>query len=82
MGLVCILLLVEHSPLLYHAYFAMTILLWTQIFSEYQFIKALWKEMQQREVYYFIKLIATCIVSVFVLEILVQFCHMLCLLPK
>ncbi|XP_022879422.1 GPI ethanolamine phosphate transferase 1 [Olea europaea var. sylvestris] len=72
MGLVCILLLVEHSPLLYHAYFAMTILLWTQIFSEYQFIKALWRDMQRREVYYFIKLIATCIVSVFVLEILVK----------
>ncbi|CAI9111088.1 OLC1v1011224C1 [Oldenlandia corymbosa var. corymbosa] len=68
----CSVLLLEHSPPLYHAYAAVTIFLWTQIFSEYQFLKVLWREFQRKEPYYFVKLLAACIVSVFILEILVK----------
>ncbi|XP_027153342.1 GPI ethanolamine phosphate transferase 1 isoform X1 [Coffea eugenioides] len=70
--LVCSLLLLEHSPPLYHAYAAMTIFLWTQIFSEYEFLLFLWRDLQRRESRYFIKLIATCIVSILILEMLVK----------
>ncbi|KAL3813766.1 hypothetical protein ACJIZ3_015034 [Penstemon smallii] len=72
MGSVCMILLLEHSPPLYHAYFAMTIFLWIQISCEYQFIKALWRYMQGREMSCFVKYVATIIVSVFILEILVR----------
>ncbi|KAK6155161.1 hypothetical protein DH2020_009409 [Rehmannia glutinosa] len=71
-GSVCIILLLEHSPPLYHAYFAMTILLWVQICCEYQFVKALWRCMLGKEIGYFLKLLASFIVSVFILEILVK----------
>ncbi|KAL3526014.1 hypothetical protein ACH5RR_014386 [Cinchona calisaya] len=70
--LVSFLLFLEHSPPLYHAYAAMTIFLWTQIFSEYQFLRVIWRELQRRESYFFIKLIATCIVSILILEMLVK----------
>ncbi|XP_042025713.1 GPI ethanolamine phosphate transferase 1-like isoform X2 [Salvia splendens] len=76
MGLVCVILLVEHSPPLYHAYFAMTIFLWVRIFREYRFLRALWSYMLGKEIRYFAKLLAkllaSFIVSVFVLEILVK----------
>ncbi|XP_047962307.1 GPI ethanolamine phosphate transferase 1 [Salvia hispanica] len=72
MGLVCVILLVEHSPPLYHAYFAMTIFLWVRIFREYRFLRALWRYMLGKEIRYFAKLLGSFIVSVFVLEILVQ----------
>lgn len=73
MGLVCTVLLVEDAPLLYHAYAAMTVFLWTQIFSQYQFLKALWRYLHGSESYHIIKLIATSTVSVFILEFLVGF---------
>ncbi|KAA8548057.1 hypothetical protein F0562_004682 [Nyssa sinensis] len=72
MGVVCILLLLERSPPLYHAYTVMTIFLWTQIFSEHQFLKALWKDLRGRESNFFVKLIAACAVSVIILEFLVN----------
>ncbi|KAL8475559.1 hypothetical protein ACS0TY_028277 [Phlomoides rotata] len=72
MALVCILLLMEHAPPLYHAYFAMTIFLWVQICSEYQFLKALWRYMHGKEINYFGNFLACFIVSVFILEILVR----------
>uniref|UniRef100_A0A5B7AYF0 GPI ethanolamine phosphate transferase 1 n=2 Tax=Davidia involucrata TaxID=16924 RepID=A0A5B7AYF0_DAVIN len=72
MGVVCILLLWERSPPLYHAYTVMTIFLWTQIFSEHQFLKALWEDLRGKESNYIIKLVATCAVSVFILEFLVN----------
>lgn len=71
MGVVCVLLLYEHSPPLYHAYIAMTIFLWTQIFSEYKFLMALWRYLGGRKCSYFLKLIATCIFSILILELLV-----------
>lgn len=72
MGVISILLLLERSPPLYHAYIAMTVFLWTQIFSEYRFITALWKQLQGRRVYYITKILATCAVSVFISEFLVN----------
>ncbi|KAH6757386.1 hypothetical protein C2S51_038848 [Perilla frutescens var. frutescens] len=72
MGSVCVILLVEHAPPLYHAYFAMTIFLWVQICCEYQFLRELWRYMLGKEISYFAKFLASFIVSVFLLEILVK----------
>ncbi|XP_057984008.1 GPI ethanolamine phosphate transferase 1 isoform X2 [Malania oleifera] len=72
MGVLCILLFLEDSPPLYHAYTGMTIFLWTQIFSEYQFLKALWRIFHGRKYDYIIKFLVTCAVSIFILEFLVN----------
>lgn len=72
MGIICVLLLWERSPPLYHAYTAMTVFLWTQLFSEYQFLKALWRDFSGRNTNDIIELSATTAVSVFVLEVLVH----------
>nr|KYP63469.1 GPI ethanolamine phosphate transferase 1 [Cajanus cajan] len=71
-GMLCLLLLLEHSPPLYHAYMMMTSFLWVQIISEYQFIRTLWKHLSGRRTSYIIKLLATTAVSVFILEFLVN----------
>lgn len=71
MGVVSILLFVERSPPLYHAYFAMTVFLWTQILGQHQFINVLWRYLSGRKFNYVIKLLATGVVSVFILELLV-----------
>lgn len=72
MGVACTLLLVEKSPPLYHAYVVMTMFLWTQIFSEYQFLKALFRHLCGRVSDYYLKLIATGVFSVIILELLVK----------
>nr|KJB11445.1 hypothetical protein B456_001G259600 [Gossypium raimondii]KJB11446.1 hypothetical protein B456_001G259600 [Gossypium raimondii] len=72
MAVVSVLLFLERSPPLYHAYFAMTIFLWTQILNEYKFIKALWRYLRGRESDYVIKLLALVVVSVIILELLVH----------
>ncbi|KHG22413.1 GPI ethanolamine phosphate transferase 1 [Gossypium arboreum] len=72
MAVVSVLLFLEHSPPLYHAYFAMTIFLWTQILNEYKFIKALWRYLCGRTSDYVIKLLALGVVSVIILELLVH----------
>lgn len=72
MGVACTLLLVEKSPPLYHAYVVMTMFLWTQIFSEYQFLKALCRYLCGRVNDYYLKLIATGVFSVIILELLVK----------
>lgn len=79
-GLLCLLLLLEHSPPLYHAYMIMTSFLWVQIISEYQFIKALWKHLIGRSMSCIIKLVTATAVSVFILEFLVWM--FLIILPK
>ncbi|XP_028057694.1 GPI ethanolamine phosphate transferase 1 [Camellia sinensis] len=72
MGSICILLLLEHSPPLYHVYATMTVFLWTKIFSEYQFLKAIWRDLRRRQYSYIIALVVTCAVSVVILEFLVH----------
>ncbi|KAI4320450.1 hypothetical protein MLD38_033929 [Melastoma candidum] len=71
MGILSVLLYLNHSPPLYHAYVAMTLFLWTQIISEYHFIKAFWRYLRARELNYFLKLVATFAISLLVLEFLV-----------
>ncbi|KAK9272720.1 hypothetical protein L1049_003097 [Liquidambar formosana] len=71
MGILFTLLFLEHSSLLYHAYTAMTVFLWTQIFSKYWFLKALWRDLCGRKFSYIIKILATCAVSIVILEFLV-----------
>ncbi|KAG2714470.1 hypothetical protein I3760_03G027900 [Carya illinoinensis] len=72
MGLLSVLLFLEHSPPLYHAYTTMTVFLWTQIVSEYWLIKALWKHLHGRKFNYIVKLLVTTVVSVVILEFLVN----------
>lgn len=72
MGSICILLLLEHSPPLYHVYATMTVFLWTKIFSEYQFLKAIWRDLRRRQYSYIIALVVTCAVLVVILEFLVH----------
>ncbi|KAI3942370.1 hypothetical protein MKW92_020334 [Papaver armeniacum] len=72
MAVTFVLLFVERSPPLYHVYTAMTIFLWTQIFSEYQFLKLLWKDLSSRNFVFSMKLLATSAVSVVILEFLVN----------
>ncbi|KAG9130148.1 hypothetical protein Leryth_019942 [Lithospermum erythrorhizon] len=72
MGMISFLLLLEHSPPLYHAYCAMTVFLWTSIFSKYDFVKALWLKLQGKNLQFFINLFGTCGVSVVLLELLVK----------
>ncbi|KAF9606883.1 hypothetical protein IFM89_029482 [Coptis chinensis] len=70
-GLVSILLFLEHSPPLYHVYTAVTVFLWTQIFSEYPFLKAVWTTLSGSKFEFVVKLLATCAVSILILEFLV-----------
>ncbi|PKI34332.1 hypothetical protein CRG98_045248, partial [Punica granatum] len=72
MGLFSIVLFIEHSPPLYHAYFAMTVFLWTQILDEYQLIKALLRYLSRKKSDFVLKLLATFIVSIVLLELLVH----------
>ncbi|KAJ0817082.1 putative Type I phosphodiesterase/nucleotide pyrophosphatase/phosphate transferase [Helianthus annuus] len=73
MALIFIVLYLEHSPPLYHAYFAMTVFLWTNIFSEHRFLRAIWKYfLQTIESRHIIELSATCIASIIILELLVR----------
>lgn len=80
MGVISILLYLERSPPLYHAYTTVTIFLWTQIVSEYQFIKALWNQFHGRRFYYIIKILGTSAVSVFILEFLVLKSNIPCII--
>ncbi|KAK2647549.1 hypothetical protein Ddye_015038 [Dipteronia dyeriana] len=72
MGVICIVLILEHSPPLYHAYIAMTVFLWTRILSEYQLILLLWRHLRRRKFNYIVQLLAISIVSIFILELLVH----------
>ncbi|KAJ8775315.1 hypothetical protein K2173_020319 [Erythroxylum novogranatense] len=72
MGLISILLFVEHSPPLYHAYMAMTVFLWTRIVGEHQFIKPLWRHISGKKFNYMSQLFAACLVSLIILELLVN----------
>ncbi|KAJ0098523.1 hypothetical protein Patl1_21937 [Pistacia atlantica] len=71
-GVICIKFILEHSPPLYHAYVAMTVFLWMQILSEYQFILALWRHLQGRKFNFIVKLLAIVAVSILILELLVN----------
>ncbi|XP_050271351.1 uncharacterized protein LOC126714970 [Quercus robur] len=72
MGALSILLFLEHSPPLYHAYTTMTVFLWTRIINEYWSIRALWIYLRGRKFNYIIKLVATSAVALFILELLVN----------
>ncbi|XP_057817181.2 uncharacterized protein LOC131030393 isoform X2 [Cryptomeria japonica] len=72
MVLFSIILLIERSPPLYHIYLALAIFLWTEIFSDSSFIQALWRALQDSRLISIAKLMATCIVSFLILELLVS----------
>ncbi|CAN0857489.1 GPI ethanolamine phosphate transferase 1 [Linum grandiflorum] len=72
MATISILLIVEHSPPLYHAYIAMTVFLWTNILGEYRFIRSLWRYLSERKAKYLSILLTVCSVSIIILELLVH----------
>lgn len=76
------ILFIERSPPLYHAYTTMTVFLWTQISSEYRFIKALWRQLSGRKINYFTKVLAACAVAVFILEYLVLKSNLFIIRPQ
>ncbi|GLT35452.1 hypothetical protein SLA2020_099030 [Shorea laevis] len=72
MGICSTLLFMERSPPLYHAYVAMTVFLWTRILNECAFIKALWRHLSGSKFHYAIKLFIAVVISVIILEFLVN----------
>ncbi|TKW39959.1 hypothetical protein SEVIR_1G214300v4 [Setaria viridis] len=72
MGLSSIILLLEKSPLLYHAYVFMTIFLWTRIVQNFEFLKAVWREFSNMPFKYTLNLLISSGIALFVLEFLVM----------
>jgi GPI ethanolamine phosphate transferase 1 len=72
MGLSSIILLLEKSPLLYHAYVFMTIFLWTIIVQNNEFMKAVWRELTNMSFKYIFNLLNYSVVALIVLELLVR----------
>lgn len=72
MGIFSVLLFLEKSPLLYHAYFIMAVFLWTRIFKDLLVLKTIWKYISQKKFSYFLMLATACLVSIFILEFLVS----------
>lgn len=71
MGVFSIIFLIEHSPPLYHIYLALALFLWTEIFSDTRFIQAMWRAFRVAKLMSIAKLLATCLVSFLILELLV-----------
>ncbi|XP_006648789.3 GPI ethanolamine phosphate transferase 1 [Oryza brachyantha] len=72
MGFSSIILLLEKSPPLYHAYVFMTIFLWTRIIQHIEFIKALWRELSNAPFKYIVNLLSISVIALFILEFLVM----------
>lgn len=71
MSLLSVILYLENSPLLYHAYISMTVFLWTQILSKLQLLNAIWKELSARNFISNMKLLSVLMMSFIILEFLV-----------
>ena len=71
MGLSSIILLLEKLPLLYHAYVFMTIFLWTRIVQNFEFLKAVWRELANKPFKYIFNVLTSSVVALLVLEFLV-----------
>ena len=71
MGLSSIILLLEKSPLLYHAYVFMTIFLWTRIVQNFGFMKSAWGELSNMPFKYIMNLLISSVAALFILEFLV-----------
>ncbi|KQK00055.1 GPI ethanolamine phosphate transferase 1 [Brachypodium distachyon] len=72
MGLSSIILLLEKSPLLYHAYVFMTIFLWTRIVQNFEFMKSAWRELSNMPFKYIMNLLSCSVAALFILEFLVM----------
>uniref|UniRef100_A0ACD5YT79 Uncharacterized protein n=1 Tax=Avena sativa TaxID=4498 RepID=A0ACD5YT79_AVESA len=72
MGLSSIILLLEKSPLLYHAYVFMTIFLWTRIVHNLGFMKSAWRELSNLPFKYIMNLLISSVAALFILEFLVM----------
>ncbi|XP_078439538.1 sulfatase and phosphatidylinositolglycan class N domain-containing protein [Wolffia australiana] len=70
-GLFSLVLLLEKSPVLYHAYSAGTIVLWAHIFGNVQFIVAAWRSLAGKRWFTLIKLCCAFLVALFIVELLV-----------
>lgn len=72
MGLSSIILLLEKSPPLYHAYVFMTIFLWTRIVQNYEFMKSAWRELFNMPFKYIMNLLISSVAALLILEFLVM----------
>eukprot|EP01018_Ginkgo_biloba_P022729 Gb_08705 [translate_table: standard] len=71
MGTFSIILLIEHSPPLYHIYLALAVFLWTEIFSDTRLLRAIWRALRVAKFTFIVKLLTTCFASFVILELLV-----------
>ncbi|KAH0464799.1 hypothetical protein IEQ34_004902 [Dendrobium chrysotoxum] len=72
MGFISVILIIEKSPILYHAYASMTVFLWTRIFSNIQLLKVIWRLLSNRSLKSNLNLLATSALAFFILELLVS----------
>ena len=72
MGLSSIILLLEKSPPLYHAYVFVTIFLWTRIVQNYEFMKSAWRELFNMPFKYIMNLLISSVAALLILEFLVM----------
>ncbi|KAL0922249.1 hypothetical protein M5K25_006220 [Dendrobium thyrsiflorum] len=72
MGFISVILIIEKSPILYHAYVSMTVFLWTRIFSNVQLLKVIWRLLSNRSLKSNLNLLATSALAFFILELLVS----------
>ncbi|XBH78559.1 hypothetical protein VPH35_104761 [Triticum aestivum] len=72
MGLSSIILLLEKSPPLYHAYVFVTIFLWTRIVQNYEFMKSAWRELFNMPFKYNMNLLISSVAALLILEFLVM----------
>lgn len=71
-GLLSTILFIEKSPPLYYAYISMTTFLWSWIFCNIYFIKAIWRELSSQKFKTGMKLLAVSAVAILILEFLVS----------
>ncbi|KAG9449833.1 hypothetical protein H6P81_009798 [Aristolochia fimbriata] len=72
MGVLSTLLFLQNTPFLYHIYVSMTVFLWTQIWKDFEILKAIWRYMFSCKFSYLVKLFAICVLTVLILEFLVM----------
>lgn len=72
MCLFSLVLFLEKSPLLYHAYVWMTTYVWMQIFSSIHFLKGILRGLSSTTFKLKMKLIATSALAILILEFLVK----------
>jgi phosphatidylinositol glycan class N len=73
MGICSLILFVERSPPLYHAYLGLSVFFWTDILSNMTLLRSIASAVQSAKVSQLLEVTATMAISFLVLEVLVSF---------